>query len=249
MPLRNDTAMNEKGLLLDRTTFRAATLFLGMAWVLSGCSGSSSPATPSVGQGEKATAAYLAAQVDWAGMEAFWKRSGQLRGIYTGPSNSTKHMLVYFDPNCPVCARQWEILEPYLGTVRIQWIPIGYMSKSSTERAAAILAAPDPASALADNERRYDFDRQLGGFAPSTTAPDWAVRAVKTNTRQAMRTGDAPGTPAIGFELYNGKRYFRMFGLVDGASMSVAVGELGYTMDPWKHPQRAHQADSAPGSR
>lgn len=177
-----------------------------------------------------------ASRVDWAGMEAFWRRSTELRGIYTGPADSGKHMLVYFDPNCPACARQWHVLQPYMDQVRIQWIPIAYMSKTSLRRAAAILASSAPAEALAENERNYNADKKVGGHAIPATVPEWALEAVKTNTEQAMRTKDSPGTPTLGFELYNGKRYFRMFGMVDSRSMAVAVDELGDTMDPWKHP-------------
>lgn len=52
--------------------------------------------------------------------------------------------------------RQWKVLQPYMAQVRIQWIPIAYMSKTSLRRAAAILAAPDPVRALADNEQGFD---------------------------------------------------------------------------------------------
>jgi len=179
-----------------------------------------------------------ASRVDWAGMAAFWKRSMKLRGIHTGPADSSKHMLVYFDPNCPTCAKQWEVLRPYMGQVRIQWIPIAYMSKTSLRRAAAILAASDPARALAENEQDYDVDGKVGGYAIPQDVPDWAIAAVRANTEQAMRTKDSPGTPTLGFELYNGKRYFRMFGMVDARSMAVAVEQLGDTMDPWKRSSR-----------
>lgn len=149
-------------------------------------------------------------------------------------------MLVYFDPNCPACAKQWSILLPYINQVRVQWIPIAYMSKTSLRRAAAILASPDPADALANNERNYDSDKNVGGYAVPETLPEWALKAVKMNTEQAMRTNDSPGTPTLGFELYNGKRYFRMFGMVDARSMAVAVEELGDTMNPWKHPSTSN---------
>jgi len=176
-----------------------------------------------------------ASSVDWTGMEAFWKRSTRLSGVYTGPTDSGKHMVVYFDPNCPACAKQWHILKPYLDQVRVQWIPIAYMSSTSLRRAAAILASPDPAQALAENERNYDAEKKVGGYDIPMNVPEWALEAVKANTQQAVRTKDSPGTPTLGFELYNGKRYFRMLGIVDARSMAVAVYELGNTMDPWKH--------------
>jgi hypothetical protein len=166
-------------------------------------------------------------------MKTFWDRSIALPGIETGSVDAGKRMLVYFDPNCPVCARQWRILQPYLDTVRIRWIPIAYLGESSKRRAAAILAAPDPVKALAQNESAYDARRHLGGYVPPTSVPDWALRAVEANTRQAMYTGDVTGTPTLGFELYKGERYFRLFGLLDERAAAIAVQELGNTRDPW----------------
>lgn len=210
-------------------------LLLCSVVLATGCSRETAAEAPQLAPANSGTVADdPASRVDWAGMEAFWIRSTKLRGIHTGPADSSKHMLVYFDPNCPACARQWKILQPYMGQVRIQWIPIAYMSKSSLQRAAAILAAADPARALADNERGYDASAKVGGYAIPATVPDWAIEAVRANTEQAMRTKDSPGTPTLGFELYNGKRYFRMFGMVDARSMAVAVEQLGDTMDPWK---------------
>lgn len=160
-----------------------------------------------------------------------------LPGIETGPADAKKRMLIYFDPDCPVCARQWKVLQPYLGTVRIRWVPIAYMSKTSKRRAAALLAAPDPAQALARNEEGYDEQRQAGGFEPPATVPDWALRAVEDNTRRITRSGDVVGTPTLLLELYPGKRYYRMVGLLDAQAAAIAVQQLGDTMDPWQRTQ------------
>lgn len=222
---------------MERLIFLSLRILLCSIILLAGCSGEMAAETPAAAPASHGVdAASPASSVDWAGMEAFWTRSTRLRGIYTGPADSGKHMVVYFDPNCPICVRQWDILQPYMDQVRIQWIPIAYMSKTSLRRAAAILASSDPAQALADNERNYDAENGVGGYVIPPKLPNWALQAVKANTGQAMRTKDSPGTPTLGFELYNGKRYFRMFGMVDARSMAVAVDELGNTMDPWKHP-------------
>lgn len=227
---------------MERPIFISLWLVLCPVILLAACSSETAAEAPvgiSANHGAETTRA-PASRVDWTAMEVFWTRSTKLRGIYTGPADSHKHMLVYFDPNCPACAKQWSILLPYINQVRVQWIPIAYMSKTSLRRAAAILASPDPADALANNERNYDSDKNVGGYAVPETLPEWALKAVKMNTEQAMRTNDSPGTPTLGFELYNGKRYFRMFGMVDARSMAVAVEELGDTMNPWKHPSTSN---------
>lgn len=148
----------------------------------------------------------------------------RLPGIDTGPVDAARRMLVYFDPNCPVCAQQWQVLRPHLDAVRIHWIPIAYMSASSKRRAAAILAATDPAAALAENENGYDPGRREGGLPLPASVPEWASRAVEENTRKAVRSENVMGTPTLAFELDRGKCYSRRIGLVDAPSLASAFG-------------------------
>lgn len=61
----------------------------------------------------------ISEHIDWGAMRTFWKRSMNLPGIDTGPVNSTRYLLVYFDPNCPICAHEWKVLQPYINSVRI----------------------------------------------------------------------------------------------------------------------------------
>ncbi|MBB6184547.1 thioredoxin fold domain-containing protein [Oleiagrimonas soli] len=166
-------------------------------------------------------------------MQAFWTQAMQLPGIDTGPADSNKRMLVIFDPDCPVCARQWRVLQPYLDRVRIHWVPVAYINGASLHRAAAILSAADPASALARNEQGFDFRRQQGGLAIPSDISAQALDTVRANTRTLMRDAGVIATPTLGFELYPHKRYYRMLGMLDAAGMKRAVDTLGHTMDPW----------------
>ena len=166
-------------------------------------------------------------------MAAFWERASALPGIDTGPADAHKRMVVYFDPHCPVCARQWAVLRPYMDEVRIHWVPVAYIDASSARVAAAILSAPDPAAALAANEQAFDFGAGKGGYQPDHQPPASAIEQVKQNTRSATRSGDMSGTPTLGFELIRGKRHYRMVGLLDADAARVAVDDLGNTWDPW----------------
>lgn len=180
----------------------------------------------------------LASQVDWAALEVFWKRSMQLPGIDTGPKDSAKQMLLFFDPDCPVCARQWRVMRPYLDRVHIHWIPVAYINATSLRRAAAILSDHDPVSALEQNEEDYDFRQQKGGLKIPPIVPTHVLDMVRTNTKVFMQQENVAVTPMLGFELYPQKRYYRVLGLMDASSMKRAVDALGHTMDPW-HPSRA----------
>lgn len=199
--------------------------------IAGGCSDQASP---------QVAANSPASRIDWDAMEAFWERSSALAGIDTGPENAKKRMLVYFDPNCPVCARQWAALRPYMDRVRIRWIPVAYLDASSARRAAGLLSEPDPAAALAANEQAFDFDAGKGGYLSEREPPESAVEQVQRNTRSAMKAGDLAGTPTLGFELVRGKRYYRMLGLLDAEALRVAVEDLGDTWDPWA--KRASEA-------
>ncbi len=174
-----------------------------------------------------------ASRVDWPEMAAFWERASALPGIDTGPANAQKRMVVYFDPHCPACARQWAVLHPYMDEVRIHWVPVAYIDASSARVAAAMLSAPDPAAALATNEQAFDFAAGKGGYLPEREPPKSAIEQVQRNTRSAMRAGDLSGTPTLGFELMRGQRYYRMVGLLEGEAAEVAVADLGDTWDPW----------------
>lgn len=197
--------------------------------IVSACSGQPGEAPPATAS----AAGTPAAQVDWQEMAAFWERASALPGIDTGPANAQKRMVVYFDPHCPVCARQWAVLRPYMDEVRIHWVPVAYIDASSARMAAALLSAPDPAAALASNEQAFDFDAGKGGYLPEREPTESAIEQVKQNTRRAMKSGDLSGTPTLGFELIRDQRYYRMVGLLDAEAARVAVGDLGNTWDPW----------------
>lgn len=225
---------------------RCATIVLACV-LAAGCSQrghSGAPAAGStVGAGTHAAVASAAsvgrasgqqkAAVDWSAMQRFWTAAMALKGIDTGPADSQKRMLMFFDPNCPACARQWPIVKPYLDTIRIHWVPVAYIDPNSLQLAAAILSAPDPAKALADNEDHYDFKTARGGYLPPATVPKWAEDAVRANTVSKPFTKPVAATPMWGMELYPGRRYYRSYGVIDARSMSIVVQELGDTMDPY----------------
>ena len=174
-----------------------------------------------------------AEKVDWAAMQAFWNRAMALPGIDTGPVDASKRMVVYFDPHCPVCAKQWQVLRPYLQQVRIHWVPVAYMDASSARVAAAMLDATDPVAALTTNEQNFDSKANKGGYQPSAAPSAARVAQVERNTRLARQAGDLMGTPTLGFELLRGQRYYRMTGLLESDAARIAVADLGTTADPW----------------
>lgn len=169
------------------------------------------------------------AHVDWLVQKDFYTRLMALPGINTGPINSTKHLLVIFDPNCPMCARQWQTLKPYLNEVRIHWVPIAHMSNTSEKLGAALLAAKNPSAALFENESNFDYGKTQGGYPLPAEVPQWAIKALAANTQSQVMKDYLWGTPTLGFELENGQRYYGFTGLIEAKDIGSIIANLGHT--------------------
>lgn len=93
----------------------ALRIFMALVLGLIGLTGCTHTSDPENAAAPKASAG-ADPEVDWAAMKDFWDQSIVLPGIDTGPADSSKRMLFFFDPNCPGCARQWQVLKPYMKT-------------------------------------------------------------------------------------------------------------------------------------
>jgi thiol:disulfide interchange protein DsbG len=104
---------------------------------------------------------------------------------------------VFFDPTCPHCAALWTSAKPLAARLKVVWIPIGYLQRSSAPQGATILAAPDPAAAMSENEASV-LERK-GGIAVSSALPDAVLDKVKTNTELFRKFGE-DSVPLIVFK-------------------------------------------------
>lgn len=165
-------------------------------------------------------------QALWADLKQFWVESMALPGIDTGPASSNQRMLIYFDPNCPMSARQWQLLKPYLNSVRIHWIPFAYFNASSARMSAGLLAAKDPAAALAFNEDHYNFRTQTGAFLVPQQVPAWALHKVEAIRADPFVKQNIDATPTIGLALDGGQRDFVVIGVVGAQRLARIVPRL-----------------------
>lgn len=90
---------------------------------------------------------------------------------------SGKHIFyIFFDPNCPYCHKLYETLRPLIARrgLQLRWIPVAMLSDTSLGKAAAILQAADPLSALHKNEDDFGLsDLGPGGaIAPAAVLSD-----------------------------------------------------------------------------
>lgn len=121
-------------------------------------------------------------------------------GFTVGPLMAANTVYVFFDPTCPHCAALWMNAKPLATRLKMVWIPVGFLQRSSAPQGATILAAADPAAAMAENEASV-LERR-GGIAVSPSLSDEALAKVKSNTELFGKTGEE-SVPLIVFK--NGK--------------------------------------------
>lgn len=111
--------------------------------------------------------------------------------VAEGAKKADKVVYVFTDPNCPYCKRFWNDAQPWVKSEKIQLrhIPVGVLGESSRKKAAYILAAKDPAKALADNESGKTPARE-------NAIADAQAKQLDNNLQLMTQVG-ASGTPAI----------------------------------------------------
>ncbi|MBT9386288.1 thiol:disulfide interchange protein DsbG [Pseudooceanicola sp. CBS1P-1] len=119
-----------------------------------------------------------------------------------GKEDAPKELWILFDPNCIYCHKTYDDLKPAVeaGKVKVHIIQAGFLKQSSLGKAAAIMAAKDPAAALAEDESKFD-EAQEEGSIKGDTSDEAAVAAVKANNAWMQAQG-IKGTPYL---LYKGK--------------------------------------------
>lgn len=104
--------------------------------------------------------------------------------------------LVFFDPNCPVCARLWLALYGAGSSSKglaTRWIPVAYFNSRSLAKAASILTEASPV-ALARNFSAFDF-KERRGAAPEGEITGRLRSQLRLN--EAAWQALAPATPLI----------------------------------------------------
>lgn len=126
------------------------------------------------------------------------------RLVTEGPDTAPT-LYVFADPNCIFCHELYEQTAPLVNTgkLRIHWIMVGVLGPSSAGRAATILEASDPTTALARNEAQFDVGNEQGGIAIGK--PNADITHVLTNNRQAMFDVGDSGTPTVLFHNSDGR--------------------------------------------
>lgn len=123
--------------------------------------------------------------------EGMWSQLQTSDWVGDGASNAERVIYTFTDPNCPFCSKFWEQARPWVesGNVQLRHILVGILREDSAGKAAAILAADDPAAALHDHETG-------SGVEAMSKIPAAIDRQLKVNQALMSQLG-AHATPAI----------------------------------------------------
>ena len=174
------------------------------ALLLAGCKDASQ-------SGPAATPAAPAAASAPVSIEAI---AAEAQGFSVGSAMSARTVYVFFDPQCPHCAALWVAAKPLKSQARFVWIPVGLMNANSTLQGAAILASPDPVTAMDGHE--VSMREKRGGIA--ATGGDAQKQAVARNTQLMNKFGFASIPTIVARHAQSGETI-----VIDGSMPTAAL--------------------------
>ncbi len=151
-------------------------------------------------------------------LEAAWTKLERATWIVDGATKPKRVVYVFDDPNCPYCNALWRASRPYLDKgVQVRHVMVAILGPTSPGKAAAILAADNPAEALARHERDY----AKGGIPPLAKISERTRAKIEANNALMRELGVA-ATPAIFYRDSSG----RVRSLLGMPSPSVLAREI-----------------------
>lgn len=123
--------------------------------------------------------------------DADWQLISHSPGIMLGGNQPTAIQII-FDPDCPASARLYDYLQIKHAHTAIRWVPVAHFRLSSMGKAAALLAAKDPAQALHANFKGYDYSRQTGGVESISAPADIRAALQRLHLRLLEWIGATP---------------------------------------------------------
>lgn len=110
-------------------------------------------------------------------------------GVLTGTKGPL--ITVFFDPNSGKAAHFFDQTQGFVasGNLRIRWVPIAVLNKTSLYRAETILSAPEPSTMVKQDLAHYSFHEQKGGVPSAYDAPESMMEQIDNNTNILAQTG------------------------------------------------------------
>mgnify|MGYP000344652842 CR=1 FL=1 len=135
-----------------------------------------------------------------ADMDSLLARLESSSWVAEGAKAPQRVAYVFTDMACPYCATLWENMQPMVNdpanTLQVRHIIVGLIHpKRSFTQGAAVLAAANPADALARHERQF----KQGGISPLEPVPAAVRSQIHNNTGLMIGLG-LGATPTLVFQ-------------------------------------------------
>ena len=154
-----------------------------------------------------------------------WKDLKTLHGIEVkAQPDDLIQLIIFFDPNCPVCADLWRRLygkDSKQQQISSLWIPVTYMHETSLGKAVYLLNQRSR-QALAQNFEAFD-DQARQGNAPTAPVMPQSRQAIERNTAYWKKLYGA--TPLIVYRTPEQKTYLQI-GLPKQPEFEALLKEL-----------------------
>ncbi|WP_404365078.1 thiol:disulfide interchange protein DsbG [Marinobacter sp.] len=133
--------------------------------------------------------------------EEAWSKLENSDWIPDGEEDAPVVIYTFTDPNCPYCHRFREAAEPWIeaGRVQLRHVMVGILKQDSLPKAATILGADNPESALHDNQRNHES----GGIAVDREVVSANHKRVTANNSLMSNLG-LSATPATFYKADDG---------------------------------------------
>lgn len=146
-----------------------------------------------------------------AAPKATWIAQGQGRHV----------VYVIFDPNCGYCQLLYKSLHTFMvpNDLQLRWIPVAIVDATSLGKAAAIMQAKDPKTALDYNEAHYNTTTYTGGISEEIPSAITEKR-LRANAALLNQVG-IPVVPTMLFQAKSGEAM-----VIQGALSPIALRKV-----------------------
>lgn len=123
-----------------------------------------------------------------------WEQLENSTWLQDGRADAERVVYVFTDPNCPFCNMFWHNARPWVvdGRVQLRHIIVGVLGEDSVGKAAALLAAENPAEAL---KRHYEQGKK-SDLEPLSPIPEDIEQKIYQNVSLMADLGSM-STPTI----------------------------------------------------
>ncbi|HYW91209.1 MAG TPA: thiol:disulfide interchange protein DsbG [Gammaproteobacteria bacterium] len=171
-------------------------------------------------QGHNLSSAPLDRLITYPQNRKAWKELKQSNWIGYGSAKASRVVYLFIDPNCPYCHEFLREAKPWVraGKVQIRNVVVAMLRPSSLPKAAAILSAKNPATALLHNQQHYGS----GGIAPARQVSGKVRARIAANNRLMYSLG-LQATPVIYYHDTDGHVASRQ-GLPPAGGLATIMG-------------------------